>query len=204
MPPIYPPNPTNVPPVAPPSPYITGPTGTPNPYQHVAPHNAGGWQFPDYQALLNQWLAPYQQQYDAANQQALAGLNTQEQLAQNRFNQGDTSTMARLKGAHEDMVQHITNSLAARGILHSGQLGFENKREDLAFKRANYDASNQLLDYLSNLQQQYLSGQQSAMAGLNDQQLSIAEQLAQIYQPTYQDPNSYQAALGGGPWGNRE
>ncbi len=95
------------------------------------------------------------------------------------------------------MVQHITNSLAARGILHSGQLGFENKREDLAFKRANYDASNQLLDYLNQLQQQYTSGQQNALGQFGNQQMTIAEQLAQIYQPAYSDPNSYAAALPG-------
>lgn len=154
--------------------------------------NGGGWQFPDYTSLLNQWMNPYQNLYNSSQQQALAWLNSQSQIAQNRFNQGDTSTMARLKDTHEQALQGIVNSLAARGILHSGENKYQTGLENERYKRAEYDASNQLLDYLSGLQQQYALNQQSALGGLINQQTGLASQLAGIYQPYYNfDPYSF-------------
>lgn len=171
-------------------PPITDPPmpGAPNP---PSPSQAGsGWQFPDYNQLLTQWFNPYLTQYNSAQQQALAWLNSQSQIAQNRFNQGDTSTMARLKDIHDIALRDITNGLAARGILNSGETKYQNQQENLRYKRASYDASNQLLDYLSGLQQQYALNQQSSYGNLLNTETGLAGTLAQIYQPYYTPPGT--------------
>jgi hypothetical protein len=85
-----------------------------------------------------------------------------------------TSTQARLTQAHDDAVRQLKNALAARGLLHSGETGFELNRENQAYTQANYDATQQLVDYLA--------GVQSALSQAQQQQ---AAQLAQAAQAAY-------------------
>lgn len=166
------------------------------------PNQTPGWHYPDYNALLSQWMQPYQTQYNAGQQGALAQLNTGSQIAQNRFNQGPYSTLSQLKTQHETAVRNMINSLAARGILHSGEKPYQTNVENQRYGQAKNDASNQLLDFLNNLQQQYASQQLSALGNLQDQQTSLAEQLAQIYQPTYTQPTPSDAPYGVDATGN--
>lgn len=96
-----------------------------------------------------------------------------------------TSTVARLNETHQDAVRQITNALASRGLLHSGETGFQQGREDLNYTRGQYDARNKLLDYLSGLQSGYASAKQQAAMAAAQARMNAAMQIQGLYQPTY-------------------
>lgn len=100
--------------------------------------------------------------------------------------QAGTSTVARLGEAHQDAVRGITNALASRGILRSGETGFQQGRENLNYTRAQYDARNQLLDYLSGLQSGFVNAQRQRQQALAQARLAAALQIQGMYQPTWQ------------------
>lgn len=152
--------------------------------------NKGGFTYPDYTALLQQWMAPYLQQYQGDIAAARAGLTADVDTARERYQQGDTSILARLKGVHEDNLLGITNNLAARGILQSGETKYQNDRENLGYKRTRYDAENQLLDYLKGVQKAFADFQQQRALQLAQQQQDVAETVGQVYQPTYTAPGT--------------
>jgi hypothetical protein len=74
------------------------------------------------------------------------------------------STQARLTKAHTDAIQSIRGALAARGLLHSGELGYQLGNEQRGFETGEYDARNKLLDYLSGVQGSYAQGEQQRQA----------------------------------------
>jgi hypothetical protein len=74
------------------------------------------------------------------------------------------STTARLSKAHADALQSIKGALAARGLLHSGELGYQTGREENNFETGTYDATQRLLDYLSGVQGSYATGEQQRQA----------------------------------------
>lgn len=66
----------------------------------------------------------------------LAAQNTQE----------GTSVYARMLQAHNDAIKTMKDSLAARGMLASGETGYGLGKEDQSYKNNQYDAQNSLLD----------------------------------------------------------
>lgn len=60
------------------------------------------------------------------------------------------STLAALRLAHANAQRGILSNLAGRGILHSGELGYQQGREAHSYGQANYDAYQQLLGQLNN------------------------------------------------------
>jgi hypothetical protein len=72
------------------------------------------------------------------------------------------STEARLSQTHTDALRSIMNSLAASGMLHSGEAGFQLNRENTNYGQGQYDATQKLLDYLSQVQSAFLTSQQQA------------------------------------------
>lgn len=94
-----------------------------------------------------------------ADIQDAAGPDVQK-LAQENTDAG-LSTEARLAQANQDAVRQITNSLNARGILNSGETGFQLDRQNTANRQGEYDANQKLLDYLQQYQQGYVSAQQA-------------------------------------------
>lgn len=139
---------------------------------------------PDWQQLLDQYLSPYQSMYDAQMKAWQDRVAAQSQLAQQRFQGSDTSTMARLSDEHSDLARRIVNTLAGQGLYNSGATGFQQDRENLRYKRAQTDASNQLLDYLTGLQSQLADQRFQGLLGLQNQRMSIASMLPTMYQPT--------------------
>lgn len=89
----------------------------------------------------------------------------------NTNSQAGLSTLSRLKQANGDAVKQIQDQLTARGILSSGETGYQLGRQDLSMRTANYDALQQLLDYLGGIQNDYLTNenarQQQLRAELN-------------------------------------
>jgi hypothetical protein len=107
--------------------------------------------------------------YNDAQTQGLAHQNTAAGL----------STQARLTQAHNDQVRIIKDALAARGLLHSGETGYELNRENQAYSQANYDATQQLVDYLAGVQSALAQAQQAQQAQLAQAaQNAYANQLA--------------------------
>lgn len=144
----------------------------------------GGYTQPDWSGLLNTYLQPYQSIYDAQMKAFADRVAAQSQLAQNRFQGSDTSTMARLLDTHNQNVRDINHALAARGLFNSGDQPFQQEREALGYKRAQTDASNQLLDYLTGLQSQLADQRFQGLLGLQNQRMSLASTLGSLYQPT--------------------
>jgi hypothetical protein len=73
------------------------------------------------------------------------------QLAQQNTASG-MSIVARLAKANKDAIRSYKNMLAARGALQSGELGHRAGEEDLRYRSAQYDARQQLTDYLAGIQ----------------------------------------------------
>lgn len=97
---------------------------------------------PDFTSLglttqTQPWLA-----YLDPKTQGLAAANTQ----------AGTSVMARLQKQLADANRTTVNQMAARGILRSGETGYQLGENALQNKQATYDAGRQLLDFLSGAQ----------------------------------------------------
>lgn len=86
-------------------------------------------------------------------------------LAQENTDAG-TSTEARLGQANTDAIRQIRASLNKRGILNSGEAGFQLDRQNTGYRQAEYDANQKLLDYLNQYQQGYVSAQQNKQGQL--------------------------------------
>lgn len=92
---------------------------------------------------------------------------TTRQLAQQNTAAG-LSTKARIEQAHKDGLAAIRNGLAARGILSSGETGYQYGRADLANRQASSDAQQQLLDYLSGAQSAYVQSERGRQQSLQN------------------------------------
>lgn len=96
------------------------------------------------------------------------------QLAQENTDAG-LSTEARLGQANTDAIRQIKNSLNARGLLNSGETGFQLDRQNTGYRQAESDATNKLLDYLAQYQQGYLAAQQTRSGQLAGAYSSAAD-----------------------------
>lgn len=139
---------------------------------------------PDWSGLLNTYMQPYQSIYDVQMAALQKRIGAQTQLANQRFTGSDTSTMARLADEHSELGRRIVNTLAAQGLFDSGGRRFQQAQEALRYKRAETDASNQLLDYLTGLQNSLADAQFQGQLGLANQRLQTASTLGSLYQPT--------------------
>lgn len=109
----------------------------------------------------------------------------------NQNTQGGTSIYARLQQAHTDAIRNIKNALAARGMLGSGETGWQLGKEDQSYKNNSFDAQNSLLDNVLGAITSY------TQAGRQEQQMLIdALQAAAMRQM-----QMYQGGGGGGGGG---
>jgi hypothetical protein len=99
-----------------------------------------------------------------ADLQNAAGPDIQR-LAQENTAAG-TSTQARLTQANDDAVRQIRAALNRRGLLNSGESGYQLDRQNTGYRQASYDANQKLLDYLQKYQQGYVSAQQARQGQL--------------------------------------
>lgn len=92
------------------------------------------------------------------------------------------STVARLQKAAADAQRDTRKALAARGMLRSGELGYQSGENQLAANQAQYDARQSLLDFLhgraynfntaelgrnlANIQAQFEAAQRGALQGI--------------------------------------
>ena len=154
--------------------------------QQWLPQEGGAFEYPDYADLLSQWMQPYQLQSDAASQAALAFKDADLGEMRERFKEGQTSTLARLGDQYQDTLRDITNNLAARGMLQSGETKWTRDRAKLANDRAVYDVTNQYEDWVKQLERAFASAEQERLGALQQQKLTLADLLPSIYQPNWQ------------------
>lgn len=96
------------------------------------------------------------------------------------------STVARINQAHQDAIEGIRNALASRGILSSGETGYQLGREDLATTKTRYDATQQLLDYLNGVQSGFVQSERARSMGLANAASAAASRL--MYRPPAPSP----------------
>jgi hypothetical protein len=77
------------------------------------------------------------------------------------------SVLARLAKAHEDRQRGLINNLAGRGIIYSGETGYQTTQEGRAYGNEQFDARAKVLDYLRGIQGQRLEREESIRSMLN-------------------------------------
>lgn len=97
-----------------------------------------------------------------------------QKLAQENTDAG-LSTTARLDKANQDAIHQITANLNKRGILKSGEAGYEMDQQNLGYRQASQDAYQKFLGYLQQYQQGYVSAQQSNAQSLAQAYSSAAD-----------------------------
>jgi hypothetical protein len=97
----------------------------------------------------------------------MAGIVTPETqtLAQSLTNSG-VSTKAQLEYAQKKALQGISNALASRNMLRSGDTGYNVGQQNLAYTQNQYNARKQLLDYLAGIQSGYAAAERSRQSDL--------------------------------------
>ena len=63
------------------------------------------------------------------------------------------SILGRLKQTYDDRGRYIVNSLAGRGMIFSGETGWQNQRNALAYQQSQYDANFKLQDYIDGIKE---------------------------------------------------
>lgn len=115
-----------------------------------------------------------------AIQQALIGFGSvpnlpQDVLANSGLDTGETQTLAannpfstlkRLQQSYEDQQTAAKNQLAARGILSSGETGYQLGRIGQQQAQSQYDATSGLLSGIGGFNNDYVAGRQAAAAQL--------------------------------------
>lgn len=115
-----------------------------------------------------------------ADLSGVAGSDIQ-QLAKENTDAG-LSTEARLNQANTDAIRQIKNELNRRGILNSGEAGFQLDRQNLGFRQAESDATQKLLGYLQQYQQGYAAAQAQRAQALAQAYSSAADRQYQTTQ----------------------
>jgi hypothetical protein len=77
------------------------------------------------------------------------------------------STLKQLQQNYQNQQDASRNQLAARGILSSGETGYQAGQLGQANALGNYNATNTLLGGIGTLNDQYVAGQRAALAQLN-------------------------------------
>jgi hypothetical protein len=99
-----------------------------------------------------------------------------QKLAQENTDAG-TSTTARLDQANQNAIRQITQNLNKRGILNSGEAGYQLDQQNLGYRQAQSDAYSKFLGYLQQYQQGYLSSQQANAQSLAGAYSSAADRV---------------------------
>ena len=130
-------------------------------------------------------------------------------LVKNLANQNTTaglSQTARMQHEHEANMRRIADLLAARGILQSGELGYQVGEEGLQYKQLQYGAMRSLLDYINQANTGFAQSERDRQLGLfnaqrdaalRQQEMQLQMQQAAMEQ-AYQAQQAAAASQGGG------
>jgi len=109
-----------------------------------------------------------------------------QKIAQENTDAG-TSTVARLDQANQNATRAILAGLNKRGLLNSGDTGYQLDQQNLGYRQAQQDAYSKFLGYLQQYQQGYLTAQQQRAATLASSINSAADRQYNLNQspPAY-------------------
>lgn len=91
------------------------------------------------------------------------------------------STSKQIDQANTDAIRQIRRTLAARGGLQSGDLGYGLQKQQDSYSQAKYNATQQLLDYIAGVQHAYVEQQRQRQAALDAQQMNYAQLIASLF-----------------------
>jgi hypothetical protein len=118
----------------------------------------------------------------AADLQGALGPDVQK-LAQENTNSG-VSTTARLDAANSKATRAIIANLNRKGILNSGEAGYELDQQNQGYRQASSDAYDKFLGYLQQYQQGYLAAQNQRAQTLAGSIGSAADRVGTEYHGT--------------------
>lgn len=171
---------------------------------------------PNYQDLIQNdpYFAQIRDMLSAQSQSEAA--QNQSQLGQAFINFGETpqgydptvagaasnnpySTLAQMKQAHEQNLRSERNQLAARGILQSGEHGYQMGQENNDYLQNQYQARTELLDFINGVQAAFAQNE-------NNRQGQLVQAGQQAYQnqmglPQNQPTSGFNANLAS-QWGH--
>ena len=104
-----------------------------------------------------------------------------QKIAQENTDAG-TSTIARLNQANTNATRQILANLNKRGLLNSGEAGYQLDQQNLGYRQAQQDAYSKFLGYLQQYQQGYLAAQQQRASSLANAVNSAADRQYNLYQ----------------------
>ncbi len=136
---------------------------------------------------MDQYIGPYQ---SIADQQLAAMQEAQDKqagFAREAYGINSDS----YKEAHTDALRNIVNSLAARGMLQSGDRGWLRAKENRRYQRQSGLAANSLAAYLAGLASSMQQARFSSQAGLAQQRLGLSQWLPQAFPTTVTHPFSF-------------
>lgn len=122
---------------------------------------------------------------------------TDVSAAQANYNAGN-ATLARLDQQHSLGRQAVTNNLAARGLIRSGDLGYQLGQQDTQYGNGVYDALQNVLNQAFNLQQGAISQRNSLQDQITQAMQSAWQNFINQPQIYAQPPPSDQGGGGGG------
>lgn len=102
----------------------------------------------------------------------------------NSFTETGVSTWARINKAYNDAQSQFLSSLAARGMLRSGELGQRQGEVGLGREQSRFTATNELMDYMRSLWQTYLGQLASGQQALADATRETIQRLMSQIQGT--------------------
>jgi hypothetical protein len=104
-----------------------------------------------------------------------------QKLAQENTDAG-LSTQARLNQQNQQSTRQLVANLNKRGLLHSGEAGYQLDQLNTGYRQAQSDAYQKLLGYLQQYQQGYLSAVNGNTANLTNAISSAATRQAGLNQ----------------------
>lgn len=112
-----------------------------------------------------------------------------QKLAQENTAAG-LSTTARLDQANQKATRDIIANLNRRGILHSGEAGYQLDQQNLGYRQAQFDAYQKLLGYLQQYRAGYLAAEQQRAQALAQAYSAAADRVYSNNQGTPPPPPS--------------
>lgn len=123
---------------------------------------------------------------------AMAGFGLDPQagaFAQQNYLSGNAA-LAKINKQHDLNSKAIVNRLASRGLLRSGDLGYQKGQEDQAYSSNQYEGRQAILDYLTKIAQ-------DAQDRKNALRQSVIQSVMAAYQNMAQNPAQYATWFGG-------
>lgn len=123
---------------------------------------------------------------------SMAGFGVDPQagvFAQQNYLSGNAA-LAKINKQHDLNARAIVNRLAGRGLLRSGDLGYQTGEENQAYASNQYEGRQRILDYLSQIAQE-------AQDRKNALRQSVIQSVMAAYQNMAQNPAQYSSWFGG-------